>query len=152
MSQPIKRHPALQPLSREHHHNLLLCWKIREGFKRNIPVERIKKYTNWFFETHILPHFEIEEKYIFTVLPAKDELVKKALSEHRRLRRLFQDNEEVTRSLNLIEEELESHVRFEERVLFNKIQQVATAQQWEEIEKRHKEVPTCGDWQDEFWV
>lgn len=43
MSQPIKRHPSLQPLSREHHYGLLLSWKIREGFKREVPPERIKK-------------------------------------------------------------------------------------------------------------
>lgn len=44
MPKPIKRHTALKPLSREHHHGLLLSWKIREGLKRNIEIPRIKKY------------------------------------------------------------------------------------------------------------
>ena len=33
---PQKRHKALQPLSREHHHGLLLSWKIRTGFSKDI--------------------------------------------------------------------------------------------------------------------
>ncbi len=68
MSQPIKRHPSLQSLSREHHYGLLLSWKIREGFKREVPPERIKKYTNWFWENHLAPHFQFEESYIFPIL------------------------------------------------------------------------------------
>src|SRR5690606_10923423 len=28
---PIKRNKDLQPFSRDHHHSLLLCWKIRTG-------------------------------------------------------------------------------------------------------------------------
>jgi len=43
MSNPIKRNEALKPLSRDHHHGLLLCWKIRQGIKLNIEPERIKK-------------------------------------------------------------------------------------------------------------
>ncbi len=43
MSKPIKRSVALKPLSREHHHGLLLSWKIREGFNRNVEIERIKR-------------------------------------------------------------------------------------------------------------
>ena len=31
-----KRHKALQNLSREHHHGLLLSWKIRTGLNKNI--------------------------------------------------------------------------------------------------------------------
>ena len=48
-NKPLKRHKALQPLSRDHHHGLLLSWKIRSGFKKNIDVERIKVYADWFY-------------------------------------------------------------------------------------------------------
>jgi len=44
MSEPIKRNEALKPISRDHHHALLLGWKIRQGIKNKIPAERIKKY------------------------------------------------------------------------------------------------------------
>jgi len=86
---PLKRHVGLQPLSREHHHGLLLCWKIRTGLKKGIEEERIKKYADWFFKHHLLPHFEAEEKYVFPILDAEDSRIKKALAQHRRLKRLF---------------------------------------------------------------
>ena len=57
---PQKRHKALQPLSREHHHGLLLSWKIRSGFSKNIEPKRIRTYADWFFKTHLIPHFEME--------------------------------------------------------------------------------------------
>ena len=147
---PIKRHPALQQFSREHHFGLLLCWKIREGFRKEIEPERIKKYTDWFFQTHLKPHFEAEEKYMFTLLSDEDKLKKRAIKEHRRLERLFEENEDVKRSLSLIEEELEQHIRFEERSLFGEIQKVATEEELEAIEKMHQEL-LVDDWEDEFW-
>lgn len=149
---PIKRNKAIQPLSRDHHHNLLLCWKIRKGFSKGIATERMKKYTDWFFENHVASHFGIEEKYLFPVLGKDHEMVKKALSEHRRLERLFKDETAVEKSLSLLEEELESHVRFEERELFNEIQKKATPQQLEIIAEKHTDGKFKENTEDEFWL
>lgn len=148
--QPIKRDASLRPLSRQHHHGLLLCWKIREGFRRNIAPERIKKYVDWFWQHHLRQHFEEEEKYVFIVLPPKNKLLKKAIAEHRRLERLFNDQGDKVRSLNLIEEELEQHIRFEERLLFNEIQQNATPKQLSNMAMHHTDTLN-EDWDDEFW-
>ncbi|MBO2542854.1 hemerythrin domain-containing protein [Salegentibacter sp. BDJ18] len=152
MKKPIKRHEALKPLSREHHHGLLLCWKIRQGVKKEVEVARIKAYTEWFKIHYLDPHFEAEEEYIFPVLGNEHELVKRALKEHRRLKRLFSQVTEVEIALNNIEEELDSHIRFEERVLFNEIQEVASAEQLANIEKHHNGIQfSDDDWQDHFW-
>ena len=80
---PIKRHKALQPLSRDHHHGLLLSWKIRQGFKNGIDPERMMVYVRWFWDAHLLRHFELEEKQIFPVLGNDNPMVKRALREHR---------------------------------------------------------------------
>ncbi len=149
--EPIKKSKAIQPLSREHHHSLLLCWKIRKGFSKEVEVRRIKKYNDWFFENHIKPHFKIEEKYVFPVLGDEHELVKKALAEHRRLSRLFENDEEVEKSLSRIEEELEAHIRFEERVLFNEIQKVASEEQLDRIDEHHTKTKFQENIEDEFW-
>lgn len=150
-NKPIKRHKGLQPLSREHHHTLLLCWKIRTGFAKGISTERMKKYADWFFDNHIQPHFKDEEAFIFPTLGPDHELIKKAIAEHRRLSRLFQEREEIARSLSLIEEELESHIRFEERVLFGEIQKVASEGQLEAISQLHTETEFIDNTRDEFW-
>lgn len=148
---PIKRITELQPLSRDHHHGLLLCWKIRTGLKKNVAPERIKKYLDWFWLNHLKTHFEIEEQYVFTILDNENELVKQALAEHRRLKRMFENGNDIYKSLSLIEEVLEAHIRFEERILFNEIQKVATNEQLKQIEAHHINDHFCENTADEFW-
>ena len=149
---PIKRSENLKAISREHHHGLLLSWKIRNGIKKEIAPERIKTYIDWFYVEHLLPHFELEEKYVFPILGNENELVKKALTEHRRLVRLFESETTNMKNLIQIEEELESHIRFEERVLFNEIQAVATQEQLDLIKEIHTEEKFVDNISDAFWL
>ena len=151
-NRPLKRVLELQPLSHDHHHGLQLCWKIRTGFSKQIEVERIKKYADWFFTNHLVPHFELEEEYIFTILDPKNELVKQALTDHRRLKRLFSQTTDLEKSLGRIEEELEKHIRFEERVLFPEVQTEATAEQLAEIAKIHNHEVFVENNEDPFWI
>ena len=151
MSPPIKRHESLQPLSRNHHFGLLLCWKIREGFRRNIVPERIKRYADWFWLHHLIPHFDLEERHVFPILGNSHELIIQAIAEHRRLQSLFEKETNVSETLSLIEHKLEQHIRFEERVLFNEIQRVATPEQLAQCEEYHKEAEPGLVWDDEFW-
>jgi iron-sulfur cluster repair protein YtfE (RIC family) len=148
---PQKRHIALQPLSREHHHGLLLSWKIRSGFSKAIAPERMRVYADWFFENHLIPHFEIEETHIFPILDSDHELVKRALAEHRRLKRLFSESDDDVKTLSKIEEELEQHIRFEERILFPEIQKAATETQLKHIENIHQPEHFEDKLDDEFW-
>lgn len=147
----MRRHTALQPLSREHHHGLALCRKIRQGFEQEVAHERIKQYADWFWLNHLVVHFEVEEKYVFPILGNEHKAVKRALAEHRRLKRLFNETKEVAKSLILIEEELADHIRFEERVLFNEIQSFASPEQLQLVEGCHHEELYVDDWQDKFW-
>ncbi len=148
---PIKRHKALQALSRQHHFGLLFSWKLRKGFNKNIEIERLSEYAKWFFQHEIKPHFSDEEKYVFPILEEGNELVERALKEHRRIKRLFNDTEDPDKSLSRLEEELDAHIRFEERVLFNEIQKVATEEQLEKIEKIHSHFEKTPDYHDPFW-
>ena len=149
---PIKRSEFLKSVSREHHHGLLLCWKIRTGFQNKVEPERMKKYADWFYGNHLLPHFEVEEKYILPILGDENELVKRTLKEHLGLKRLFEFSEEKLKTLSLIEKELDSHIRFEERLLFNEIQLVATDEQLQQIKLNHSDDRFVDDLTDPFWL
>ncbi len=151
-AKPINRNKSIQSISREHHHGLLLCWKIRQGMKKNIEPRRMKVYADWFYNEYILPHFKIEEQYLFPVLGVDNELVKKAIAQHRRLTRLFLDDDQIEKALSFIEEELDAHIRFEERILFNEIQQTATRSQLRKIETMHAEAPFVENNTDPFWL
>ncbi|WP_207924641.1 hemerythrin domain-containing protein [Pedobacter changchengzhani] len=149
---PIKRSEILKPLSREHHHALLLCWKIKNGLNKGVSPERIKKYADWFFKQHLLPHFDIEEKYVFIVLGDEHPMVKKAKGDHQHLIQLFTTDGNLEQKLQTIEETLQNHVRFEERTLFNEVQKYATESQLKDIETFHVEEKFEDNMADPFWV
>lgn len=152
MNKPIKRHKALKPLSREHHHGLLLCWKIRKGLKLNIEPERIKAYSSW-FKNYLLSHFDAEENYIFPILGNEHPKVQHALAEHQRLKFLFDQDEEPTKVLKQIAEELEAHIKFEERILFNEIQKITSPEEYLIIEEHRLETEFSDEkWKDQFWI
>lgn len=88
---------------------------------------------------------------MFPLFSDDNKLKKKAIADHRRLERLFNDNEDIKRALSLIEEELDAHIRFEERNMFNHIQEIATEGQLQQIERFHKEIKETQEWKDKFW-
>ncbi|QAA82984.1 hemerythrin domain-containing protein [Aequorivita sp. H23M31] len=147
-----KQHLALTPIIEEHNEVILLCERIRFGLKNDIAVERIKKYVDWFKEHYLDPHFEIEKEHIFPILGINNVRVKRALANHRRLSRLLSETTELNKVLNKIEEELSTYIGFEERVLYNEIREIATPQQWEEMENNHQKLGFSEDgWEDKFW-
>ncbi len=148
----MERSEGLKTFSREHHHGLLLCWKIRQGISKGVSFDRMKEYTDWFYKKYLQPHFEAEEKYVFPILGKEDPMVKKAISNRRRLDKLFLGNKKRPEiALSLGEEELERHIRFEERELFNRIQKEATAEQLAYIEKMYEEQEFVENTEDQFW-
>lgn len=151
MEKPLKRINELMPFSRDHHHTLLLCWKVKTGLKKGISSNRIKAYTDWFYKEHIIMHFEMEEKYLYPVLGSENKLIQQAIEEHTLLRKLFTDETNIDESLKLIPEELEKHIRFEERTLFNEIQKEASAGQLEKFKQIHSNEKFVDNLSDQFW-
>ena len=149
---PIKRHIALQPVSREHHDGLMCCFKIRNGLAKNIALKRISEYVHWFCKEHLEPHFQLEEQHIFPLLPAAHELNQRAAEEHALLRSYFNRDDFTADELIAFEQLLEKHIRFEERVMFNVIQESSTDEQLKEAMKLHTESDHCDVWPDVFWT
>lgn len=154
---PIKRSQALIQFSREHHFGLLLVWKIRQGLKKNIEPERINSYTLFCFEKELLAHFQEEEKDLFTKLPANDYLCKQALEEHEHIYELvanLRKNPLDIKLLTAFADVLDSHIRFEERTLFNHLQSHLTEEELKELEEGHskREGDIDEKWDDQFWV
>lgn len=121
----MKRSAFLKQLSREHHLALSigrLCVRAAEsGDKDNISA--VCKKLNQAFLNELEPHFKVEENTLFPrmQLAGSIELVKRALNDHATLRALMakisieKSPTEIAAFGNL----LISHVRFEERELFN---------------------------------
>ena len=151
---PIKRSEALKQLSKDHHFNLLFIWKIRQGLKLNVELLRIQKFIAHFFNEQILHHFSVEEKYLFCLLPDEDLLRTRAEQEHFAIKRSFGKmsddsftKNEVIEFTNL----LESHIRFEERTLFNHIEKTIPDKLQQAAKYFTAEHAEDG-WQDAFWL
>ena len=151
---PIKRSPHIAALSRDHHHALLLGWKIRQGIKLNREVSRICAYVVHFYKKYVEQHFMAEETLLFHQLPDGDELKHRAISEHHMLRGLFSSLSDKSdyEQLNLIADKLDQHIRFEERVLFPHLEKIIPVEELEKVGKALAAETHAEDvWEDEFW-
>ena len=155
-AKPIKRHRAIAEFSRDHHYALLLVWKIREGLKRSVQAERISQYVLFFFETKLLPHFKGEEELLYCQIPSGHKLRIQAVAEHTVMYRMIDDlkgNKQDSELLQKFAGILENHVRFEERQLFNYLQENIPESELSKIEsglKVREHVSETG-WADAFW-
>ncbi len=125
-----KRDESIVPLSREHHHALVLCLKIRRG------LQRCSEDSNWlsmaasnvvrFFETDLASHFAAEEQVLFTSIEGQgewDKQVKNLLAEHDEIRRMVSQirsagAEDLPYLLARFAARLEQHIRKEENEIF----------------------------------
>jgi len=121
------RDPTLIPLSRQHQHGLALCVMTRRSLASDASLESIQNLSRRVidqFEVELLNHFEIEEQVLFPAcgpLPIVSELI----AEHRAIEVMVAQMR-ATPSAELLKqfcELLSSHIRREERKLFEEIQQ-----------------------------
>lgn len=126
----MKRHSALQSLSREHHGALVLalaCTRAASSGsdeKIHAACERVARQ----FETDLEPHFRQEEEEALLPLlrdAGQDELVRRTLDDHASLRAMANALcSRDTACLGEFGKTLSDHVRFEEQELFPTAEQV----------------------------
>lgn len=122
----MKRHPALIPLSHEHHHNLSFAQRLRrscldgDAAARTALLEIFRRQ----YAEPLEQHFRHEEAEL---LPHLDEGTGgRLLAEHHELRELAAD---PSANPARLAEALIAHVRFEERELFPWLEQNLSAEQ-----------------------
>ena len=156
MPEPIKRSSQLAPLSREHHDGLLFAWKIKQGIENKAPLEIMRKYALWYWRHHIKPHFFQEEKILLSHMPANHPMAVKLLEDHDHIRELILglDDEADKRTLVILSDLLNTHIRFEERELFVYLEQNLPAKQLDIVFTQLEKHPVhCEqEWKEEFWV
>lgn len=123
----MKRHPALQDLSREHYEALKLA---RDGKSAALAgdaatVAAFAAHVVRRFAQELEPHFREEETDLLPFLAdaGESELVRRTLAEHAELRALAAAlRQPDAATLQRFSELLAAHVRFEERTLFETAQ------------------------------
>lgn len=152
---PIKRSEQLAPLSREHHDGLLFAWKIKQGLDNKTPSETLRNYALWYWRHHIKPHFFHEEKILLPYMPEGHPMSKRLQEEHDHIRELVLglDEQADRRSLLLLCDLINQHIRFEERELFVFLESLLVKEKLDEIHEQLEKHPLGKEvWKDEFWV
>lgn len=126
----MRRDPALIPLSHQHQHALALCVKIERALRSGrAEVSHWQDEVARLFASEIGYHFGSEEKVLFPAAarqPALSALVDELLAEHQALREYARNaaaGKLTASDLRAFAAALSAHVRKEERVLFEKLQQ-----------------------------
>ncbi|WP_242920129.1 hemerythrin domain-containing protein [Pontibacter liquoris] len=155
---PLKRDKTLVPLSREHHFGLLFCWKLRQGLKNGADLQQMRAYVRYFWDNILHEHCQEEEWLLRRLLVVNDTLRIRIEEEHRLLEaiiRLICDGEHLqSRLFDTLQQDLNDHIRWEERTLFPYLQTVADPEELQLagklLAKRH--TSHTDDFAPEFWV
>lgn len=130
------RDKNLVPLSHQHHDALFLCVRIERAHAAgDFDVAAWQREVTHRFEESICGHFEAEEKLLFpeaAQYPELQRLVRELLREHDTLRGYFMRAANGTlddEALLSFAEKLSTHIRKEERELFEGCQQAMTPEQ-----------------------
>ncbi|MBS1652095.1 MAG: hypothetical protein JSU07_08815 [Bacteroidetes bacterium] len=131
---------------------LLFCWHIRSGLNKNITIERIKKYTNWFYKCNLINHFNFEEEQMLPNIDSKNAITVKAKHFHKKLSKLFSDDKNIEKSLSSIEDLLEAYVRFEKQKFLPLIQKSMNETQLNLALTKYPKNILNENWNDSFWA
>ncbi|GGF50637.1 hypothetical protein GCM10011339_43990 [Echinicola rosea] len=123
---------------------------------KKVEIQRIVDYLDYFVTNHLESHFQIEEELLFSFLAKNDLMRKEAEEQHRSIRenykKIIQLGVDVDQ-LSRFADELEAHIRFEERKLFQYMQVELLDEDFRKMSEKvyevHRKVEE--EWLDEFW-
>jgi len=128
----VKRHVALQPLSRDHHVALVAAQQLRRATAADAAAARDAFLRFW--REHGALHFRVEEDVLLPAFAAygdpADERVVKMLVDHVRIRAAaaaLADGEPDLVAMHRLGAALSEHVRLEERAVFPLIEEALPA-------------------------
>ena len=143
----MKRFPELKSLSSDHHRALVLAKKAKKAgaepsstelSSTELSVTDVWSEMERYYSNELEIHFKQEEDNIAPHLQriGKADLLERLVAEHKELRSYFMAGADRTvGTLNSLGRLLEQHVRFEERELFNVVQDLFSQEELTLIEE-----------------
>ena len=155
----MKRDKSLTPFSWQHHDELLSCLLIKKGVQKKADISLLTYFTNIFWKDDLQKHIETEENVLIPFLL-------KHRFEGKYLNIMKTDNSiihSVFDRLNKFDHRhkvfeifadlVEQHIRFKERFIFGKVQEILSEKELEELGLKlhniHKK--KCTDYPVKFW-
>ncbi|HUR11236.1 MAG TPA: hemerythrin domain-containing protein [Flavitalea sp.] len=154
----MKRDIALQPLSHQHHNTLMGCLLIKKGVEKQADKSVLKDFIlNW-WQKDLQQHMQSEEKVLLPYLSQHqfDKSYLHIIHRDHETFRVLGDRLKLHNDgyglYNIYADLVEQHIRFEERVVFQKIEEDFSRQQLSQLEqKMPAESRKCSDYPVKFW-
>lgn len=127
----MKRHPALHPLSRDHHNVLVHARRLRGLDARHDAASSRRAFLA--YVEGVLRHHFAEEEALLAPLVRDAALRQRLLDEHADLLRRSAALAKGTADQGELGERLRQHVRFEEDLLFPHLESVTDARAWDDL-------------------
>ena len=155
----MKRAEQLQKLSHQHHNGLMAVLLLQKGIEKKAAVDELSSFIVHCWENELRTHFIKEEVYLhphFLHLPGLMTMYEQMKNEHHVIRRMIDAIRNGESSKELIISfytQLEQHIRFEERELFEYIQSHIEADYFTALEKSLDVLTAsaCSDYPVKFW-
>jgi iron-sulfur cluster repair protein YtfE (RIC family) len=156
----MKRDKNLETLSWEHHDGLVLAFRLEKGIKNNVDLSIISNYLLHNWDHGLRHHFWQEEQSLQIplrkIIKGRD-FLKQMLEEHDQLKHLIEmirsNGKDMKSTIEKFYNNLNHHIRFEERKLFPLVEELASTKALAKIgvflHEQHK--PGKKEWQPEFW-
>ncbi|MBS1566351.1 MAG: hemerythrin domain-containing protein [Bacteroidetes bacterium] len=153
----MKRHDNLQPLSRQHHDELLACLLLKKGIKKKADLPTMQAFTRQFWNEDLAAHVRAEETTLIPLLMANPSLKHFANvlhNDHELIETIFERSQNGGLSYRMLEmfaDTLEEHIRFEERIVFSSMQELLPEGAWEKLAFAERKGKSCESYPVKFW-
>ena len=155
----MKRSESLQPLSRQHHDELLSCLLIKKGVNKKADVKVLADFTNLFWKDDFIKHIKAEEEILIPFLVKhrfENRFINMLKTDHIMINAVLDRLNTFDRrhkTFEIFADLVEQHIRFEERVVFEKIQEQLSEKDMTELGRQLHNIQyrKCTDYPVKFW-
>ncbi|MEJ7738569.1 MAG: hemerythrin domain-containing protein [Chitinophagaceae bacterium] len=155
----MKRDKSLQPLSWQHHNELMSCVLIKKGVKKEADIVLLTDFTNTFWKDDLKKQITVEEEILIPFLvrhQVEDRYINMIRTDHSIFHSILErlnTFDQRHRVFEIFATLIEQHIRFKERILFGRMQETISEKELEELGlKLHLvQYKKCTDYPVKFW-
>jgi hypothetical protein len=155
----MKRDENIQPLSRQHHDELLGCLLIKKGVRKEADIAVLTDFTNIFWKDDLKKHLQIEQDVLIPFLirhKFEARYINILQTDHSILQSILERLNVYDRRHRVFEifaNLVEQHIRFKERFIFERMQEMVSEKELEQLglQLQHTSKGKCTDYPVRFW-
>ena len=155
----MKRNETLQPISRQHKHDLMGCLLLKKGIANRTDPEILKDFTLYYWNNELHPHMQTEEEHLIPFLSSRrynEKQINMIRNDHELIRIIIERIEQDGNTYKLYEilsDVVVQHTRYEERIVFNRMQETFDEMELSQVGRKFTNgaICVCQNYPVKFW-